>query len=200
MHNPGKVHITALKRTLRYLKGTTTHGLLYDFSKSHSRKLSIYGYYDAAHADCPDSLKSTNAYLFFFGDATISWHTKLHSYVTTSTNHSEYCGAAKASREAKWFQMLATSIGFSHLVSPVDLFSDSKGAIAMTQNPVHRSASKHVDLADHYARECYERGITTVSFMPTAKMIADLLTKQLPRNAFETHRTAMGVLPTPHWA
>ena len=200
MHNPGKPHITALKRALRYLKGTANYGLLYDFSKSQSNlKLGIYGLYDAAHADCPDTLKSTTAYLFFLAGSLISWHTKLHTYITTSTNHSEYCTAAKASREAKWFSMLASTIGFAHLASPVNLFSDSKGAISMTHNPVHRSASKHVDLADHYARECQERGITTVSYLNTAEMTADLLTKQLPRIAFEKHRATMGVTPQPSW-
>lgn len=200
MHNPGKPHITALKRALRYLKGTANFGMLYDFSKSQSTaNQGIYGLYDAAHADCPDTLKSTTAYTFFLAGGLISWFTKLHTYITTSTNHSEYCAAAKASREAKWFSMLASSIGFAHLASPVNLFSDSQGAISMTHNPVHRSASKHVDLADHYARECQERGITTVSYVGTKEMTADLLTKQLPRTAFEKHRATMGVMPQPNW-
>jgi len=200
MHNPSKTHTTALKRTLRYLKGTVNHGLLFDFSNTRSCKLGVYGLYDASHADCPDTLKSTMAFLFFLAGCIISWHTKLHTYVTTSTNHSEYCAAAKASREAKWFHMLATSIGFAHLASPVNLFSDSKGAIAMTHNPVQRSASKHVDLADHYARECQERGITTVSYMSTKEMTADNLTKSLPRTPYEKHRTGSCVMPRPAWA
>ena len=120
MHNPGKPHITALKRALRYLKGTVNYGLLYDFGKSQSTaNQGIYGLYDAAHADCPDTLKSTTAYTFFLAGGLISWFTKLHTYITTSTNHSEYCAAAKASREAKWFSMLASSIGLltSHHLS-----------------------------------------------------------------------------------
>jgi hypothetical protein len=200
MHNPGKLHIIALKRALRYLKGTVNYGLLYDFGKSQpTANQGIYGLYDAAHADCPDTLKSTTAYTFFLAGGLISWFTKLHTYITTSTNHSEYCAAAKASREAKWFSMLAFSIGFAHLASPVNLFSDSQGAISMTHNPVHRSASKHVDLADHYARECQERGITTVSYVGTKEMTADALTKQLPRTPYEKHRATLGVMPQPSW-
>ena len=56
----------------------------------------------------------------------------------------------------------------------------------MTYNPVLRSASKHVDLADHYAREQLERGTITVTHVPTTEMIADLLTKALGRPQFET--------------
>ena len=132
MHNPGQAHISALKRSLRYLNTTKSKGLLFDFQPPRSTKTGIYGFYDAAHADCVDTLKSTLAYVFFFEGCPISWHTKSHSYVTTSTNHSEYCAAAKAGREAKWLEKVCTAIGFGNIVKPIDLFSDSKGSIAMT--------------------------------------------------------------------
>ena len=136
---------------------------VYDFSDpSKIVKAKIYGLYDAAHADCPDTLKSTLAYLFYFFCCVISWRSKLHTYVTTSTNHSETCAAALASKEAKYFEKLTVELGFSRFVLPIDLFSDSKGSIAMAYNPVQRSASKHIDLADHYAREQQERGTITI--------------------------------------
>ena len=92
-------------------------------------QLGVYGYYDAAHADCLDTMKSTLAYIFFFCGCPISWHTKLHSVITTCTNHSEYCAAVKAAKEAKWWDKLLTEIGFGRFVRPIDLFSDSKGCI-----------------------------------------------------------------------
>jgi len=74
MHNPGKVHIVALKRLLRYLAGTADYGLKYDFSAAGQagRKTGVYGHYDASHADCPDTLKSTLAYVYSFSGAPIS--------------------------------------------------------------------------------------------------------------------------------
>ena len=77
----------------------------------------------------------------------------------------------------------------TNMVRPIHLFSDSQGAIAMTYNPVKREASKHVDLADHYAREQVERGTITISYVSTKDMIADLLTKALPRATFDHHVT-----------
>ena len=130
------------------MKGTVDYGIKMDFSDFNA-KLGVYGHYDAAHADCVDTMRSTLAYVFFLSGCPISWHTKLHTLVTTSTNHSEYCAAAKAAKESKWLDSLLNELGFSHLVRPIALSSDSKGAIAMTYNPVHRSATKHVDLADH---------------------------------------------------
>ena len=181
---------------MRYLHATANYGLKYDYSPltAAGAKAGIYGYYDASHADCPDTLRSTCAYVFYLAGSPISWHTKLHTVLTTSTNHSEYCAAAKAAREAKWWDKLTTETGFGRFVRPIDLFSDSKGAIAMTYNPVQRAASKHVDLADHYAREQQEHGTITISYVPTKDMIADTLTKPLAFADFDRHAKKL-VLP-----
>ena len=183
MHNPGPKHQAALKRLLRYLGATSSRGLTYSFA-GHPAKAGIYGYYDAAFADDIDTRRSTMGYNFFFEGCAISWHSKLHTYVTTSSNHSEYCAGAKAAREAKMFQMLMTELDFALYVSPIDLFSDSQGATAMSYNPVNRNASKHVDLADHYVREQVERGTITVTYVSTKDMVADALTKSLPKDQF----------------
>ena len=101
MQAPGEVHIRTLKKGLRYLRGRTDLGLVYDFRKRPVRT-GIYGFFDASHADDIDTRKSTIAYVFFFSGCAISWKSKLHSFVTTSTNHSELVAAAMASREAKF--------------------------------------------------------------------------------------------------
>ncbi len=186
MHNPGEAHMTALKRILRYLKGTCTHGLLYDFSKPMSGP-GIQGYYDAAHADCPDTMRSTCAYVFFQDDCPISWHTKLHSCVTTSTDHSETAGAAKAGREVANLTKKAEFLGLNTMVRPIKCYSDSKGSIAMCYNPISRSASKHIAISDYYARELVESGEMLIIYCKTDVMIADALTKPLGPIAFWRH-------------
>jgi hypothetical protein len=178
MHNPAAKHIEALKRMVRYLKGTSTRCLLYDFGAAPPRK-GVYGYYDASHADDLDTRRSTMAYIFFFEGCAISWHSKVHTFVTTSTNHSEYCASAKAAKEAKLLEKIFCALGHSQHVKPIDLFSDSKGAISMNYNPVHSNACKHGDLQDHYARELVDRGTITISFVPTDQMTADVFTKAL---------------------
>ena len=74
---------------------------------------------------------------------------------------------------------------------PTDLFSYSKGCIAMTRNPVQCSASKHIDLADHYAREQQERGTINISYVNTKDMRADALTKHLAYCDFKRHMDEM---------
>ena len=148
MHNLGPMARRSifLKRTLRYLAGTSHRCLSYDFSKPPH----LCSYYDGARADDYNTCRSTM-----------------------------YRTSAKAAREAKFLTKIFTSLKHRDAVTPIDLFSDSTGAISMNYNPVHHEANKHCDLADHFAREQVERGIITISHVPTTEMlqVADLLTK-----------------------
>ena len=76
-------------------------------------------------------------------------------------------------------------------ISPIDLFSDSQGGIAQAYNPTNRTATKHVDVADHYMREQVERKRITVSYVKTTEMDADIFTKPLRHGAFTKHRAKM---------
>ena len=189
MHNPGKKHITALKHLIRYLNSTAELGLVYK-ADAKAAFNKIYGYYDASHADCIDTSRSTMAFLFyvFGGPSPIAWNSKLHSFVTTSSNHSEYCASAKSTRQAKALDSLCNEVGFNKLIRPIHMFSDSQGAIAMAYNPVARTKCKHVDLADHYTREQVEEGVVSISYEKTENMRADALTKPLGNTAFLKHR------------
>lgn len=72
MHAPTDVHMTALKRILRYVQGTLDFGLhLYK-----STTTSLVSYTDADWAGCPDTRRSTYGYCVFLGDNLISWSSK----------------------------------------------------------------------------------------------------------------------------
>ena len=64
MQEPGEVHVNYLKKGLRYLRGKTDLGLVYDFSRAPVRS-GLYGFFDASHADDVDTRRSTIAYVFF---------------------------------------------------------------------------------------------------------------------------------------
>ena len=128
-------------------------------------------------------------YVFFYSGCAISWSSKLHTFLTTSTNDSEYCAGAKSGKEAKWLHSMCKFINGADMA--IDMFSDSTGAIALCTNPVGRARHKHVDLADHYARELFEAGIITISFVPTEEMIADTFTKALPEAKFKKFAKAI---------
>ncbi len=129
MANPGEPHIAALKRLLRYLAGTKDLGLVYtaDTSSASSPALGLHGYTDSSHMDCPDTSRSTIAFMFFLGESPLSWFSKLHTYVTTCTNHSEYAalygGAKEAAYLKEWLGPLERFLGLT--LAPVLIVGSS---------------------------------------------------------------------------
>ncbi|KAK9685574.1 Reverse transcriptase (RNA-dependent DNA polymerase) [Popillia japonica] len=70
--NPGVQHWNTVKRILRYIKGTLSHKLEYRQSSSND----LVGYRDSDWASDTSDRKSTTGYIFFKGDAAISWNTR----------------------------------------------------------------------------------------------------------------------------
>jgi hypothetical protein len=68
MHDPWESHLTAMKRILRYLRGTPDYGLL--LRRSRSTNLVVYT--DADWAGCPNTRRSTSGYAVFLGDNLVS--------------------------------------------------------------------------------------------------------------------------------
>ena len=75
------------------------------------------------------------------------------------------------------------------------LLGDNQGALssALMRNPVHSAQSKHIDVLYHFVRERVALGDLAVSYVPTDKMIADVLTKPLAAPKFESFRKELGV-------
>ncbi|XP_057958470.1 secreted RxLR effector protein 161-like [Malania oleifera] len=68
-NNPGMEHWKAIKKVLRYLKGTRHYMLTY----RKFDQLEVIGYSDSDFARCVDSQKSTFGYLFLLAGVAISW-------------------------------------------------------------------------------------------------------------------------------
>ena len=183
MSNPGEVHWQMLKFLLRYLQGSKHKGLLYKFDQTSV--LGLHGYADASHADCPDTSRSTLAYCFYYGGAILSWHSKLHTYVTTCTNHSEYAALFAAAKEAQWLVYLFEELDGGVAVTPVPIYVDNSGVVSMVFNPVDHKANKHVRIACHYARELMQEKVILPQRVPSEQNLADAFTKPLPGPSFK---------------
>ena len=92
--NPTKLHRTAVKRILRYLRGTSNLGLYYS-----SKDLTFSGYSDADFGGDIDDRKSTSGYSFIIGDTCISWSRRKQTCVALSTAEAEYVALAHACQE-----------------------------------------------------------------------------------------------------
>jgi len=61
----------------------------------------------------------------------------------------------------------------------------------MSENPVRRKFSRHIDIRRYFVRELVKAGFVKLIPLRTHKMVADDLTKSLPSHAFICHRRVM---------
>ncbi|KAH9779098.1 Integrase catalytic domain-containing protein [Citrus sinensis] len=99
MANPGGEHWIAMKRILRYIRGTSNVALCYGGSE-----FTVKGYVDSDFAGDLDKRKSTTGYVFTLAGAAVSWVLKLQTIVVLSTTEAEYMAATQACKEAIWIQ------------------------------------------------------------------------------------------------
>ena len=188
---PSQSHLTAVKRIFRYLKGTINHTLQY--SKSSTGQ--VMGYSDADYAGDMNDRHSTTGLVFTLAGGAISWISKKQQVVALSTTEAEYIALCSATQEAVWLKRLVEEIRPNEVKTPILIQEDNQGTIAMSNNPVAHARSKHIDVKYHYIREAKENGQIIVKYCPTESMVADILTKPLPRSKYEQLRTHMGVIP-----
>ena len=178
--NPIEAHLTAVKRILRYLKETINLGLKYKKSESGT----LVGYSDADFAGDLDDRRSTSGNLFLFAGCPVSWYSKKQPTVSLSTAEAEYISLSGATQEGVWLRRLLSDFKL-HQEAPTVIKEDNQGTIAIARNPVSYSRTKHIDIKYHYIRETILNGYVTLEYCPTKQMLADLLTKPLPRDRFE---------------
>jgi hypothetical protein len=191
MSNPGDKHVAALKRLLRYFAGTKDHGLVYTRSVKATpiSPLGLHGATDSSHMDCVDSSRSTVAFVFFLDECAVSWYSKLHGYVTTCSNHSEYAALFVGSKEAfylvSWLKPLQEVLQLQ--LEPAPIYLDNDGAKALSQDPVGTFKNKHVRMAHHFTQELVTSGVIKTLHIATGDNCADVLTKSLGPTTFPLH-------------
>ncbi|KAJ9545583.1 hypothetical protein OSB04_025290 [Centaurea solstitialis] len=169
--NPKESHMMAVKRILRYLKGTPNRGLWYPKESG----FELVAFSDADHGGCQLDRKSTSGHVQFLGDKLVSWGSKKQHCVSTSTAEAEY--------------LRDYGYKFNH----IPIYCDSKSAIAITCNPVQHTRTKHIDIRYHIIKDHVERGTIELYFVNTEYQLADLFTKPLDEKRFNFLISKLGM-------
>jgi hypothetical protein len=192
MHDPREPHLNAVKRILRYLRGTLDYGL----TILRSSPTSLTAYTDADWAGCPDTRKSTSGYGVFLGDNLVSWSSKRQHTVSRSSAEAEYRGVANAVTEACWLRQLLSEL-HRPLQRATVVYCDNISAVYLSTNPVQHQRTKHVEIDLHFVRERVAFGDVRVLHVPTSSQYADIFTKGLPSMIFTEFRSSLNVRPAP---
>ena len=187
--DPTEEHWVAVKRIMRYLRGTGDMDLLYD---GNEETTTCVGYSDANWAGDLDDRKSTSGYVFQISNAAICWRSKKQSCVALSTAEAEYMALASATQEAIWLQQLLTDLKSKPNGSML-IFEDNQAAICMAKNAQYHGRAKHIDIKYHFIREHIAKATVKLEYCPSEEMIADIFTKGLSAALFTKLRKMLGV-------
>lgn len=141
MHSLKQSHWSAVKRVLRYLKGTINFGLIF----KPQQTFHIHTYYDADWGDYVDDCMSTGKFCTYLESHLISWSLKKHNTVAPSFIEAEYKSLASSAAETIWLQIVLRELGVS-LNKALTIWCDNIGANYLSLNPVFHSKTKHMDI------------------------------------------------------
>jgi histone deacetylase 1/2 len=190
MSHPLEAHWTAVKRILRYLKGTIQHGLLLSPAVP-SCTPTLKAFCDADWASDPDDRRSTSGAAIYFGPNLISWWSKKQPVVARSSTEAEYRSLAHASAELLWLQTLLTELKVS-FTSPL-ILCDNLSAVSLAHNPILHSRTKHMEIDLFFVREKVISKQLRVVHVPGTDQWADALTKPLSSSKFLELRPKLNV-------
>ncbi|GJX84979.1 ribonuclease H-like domain-containing protein [Tanacetum coccineum] len=192
MHDPRDPHFTALKRILRYVRGTLDYGLQLHVSST----TQLTAYTDADWAGCPVTRRSTSGYCVFLGDNLLSWSAKRQVTLSRSSAEAEYRGVANVVAETAWIRNLLCEL-HTPLFTATLVYCDNVSAVYMSANPVQHQRTKHIEIDIHFVRDFVASGQVRVLHVPSRFQYADIFTKGLPTALFIEFRSSLNVRRSP---
>ena len=71
---------------------------------------------------------------------------------------------------------------------------NNNSAVTMGKNLVQHKRTKHIDVRHHFLRDKVEKGNIVLTYCPTEEQIADIFTKALSKDQFESNRLKLGMM------
>ena len=130
--------------------------------------------------------KSTSGYCCFLGSNLIPWSSSKQRVVSRSSAESEYRDLANSADELIWIEALLTEL---HLpLSSAVLLCDNLSATQLTANPIIHVRTKHVGI------DLLSTRLFKFIYTPLKEQLADIMTKPLPAQRFQSLRNKLTVL------
>ena len=170
-----------MKRILIYLFHTRTLGLVYKASGS------LLAYSDSDFANDESTRTSRSGSLVLLAGAPIHWRSQKQRLVTLSTSEAEYIAFSETTRELLHLRNLLTELGRNNTPT---VYCDNQSTIKMlTGEAKGTRRTKHIDIKFRFVEQTISDNRINVEYLCTEEMLADILTKPLPKKRFEYLRS-----------
>jgi len=133
---------------------------------------------------------SHTGYICMMNGGPISWKSRRQDNVSLSTSEAKFVAASQAGQEALYLRETLKNFGYQQNTA-TEIYEDNLACVAMSENPVRRKFSRHIEIRRYFVREVVKAGFVKLIPLRTHKMVADALTKSLPSPAFIGHRRVM---------
>jgi hypothetical protein len=199
--NPSPAHHLAADRAIAYLYQTRGYAIQFSGDTIDTDQMIIRAS-DASFADDPNTRHSSQGYILKLFGGPVDWKATKQNHVMKSSTDAELTAVSSAVSEFMWWQ---------RLFAQLDLVLDGNKAISVlcdnqqTIRLLHKTGAylntslKHVDVHNHWLRQEVQAGNIRIDWVASEHMIADGLTKALPRQKHENFVRQLGlvdVLPT----
>ena len=180
--------MTAVKRIFRYLIGTKNLGLWYP----KGEELSVIGYCDADFARCRVERKITSGLCILLGGCLISWNSKKQNSIALSIAEAEYVASGTCTAQILWVQSQLADYGLT--IKRIPIMCDNTSAINLAKNSIVHSRTKHIEIRYHFIRDHIRKGDIELKFIDTTRQLADLFTKPLGAERFNSLVRELGMI------
>ena len=199
-HDPKHSHAVAVKRIIRYLKGTRDRGLTF---RPHSGfqvdcwvDADFCGLWGSEHPEDPTVAKSRSGYVITVAGCPLMWVSKLQTEVSVSTMMAEYVALSQAMRDmlplkrlVKEIARVVTGNDEVDVVLKSDVWEDNNGALTVATMPRITPQSKFFAVKYHFFREHVKtednpNGEVHIQKIDTKRQLGDIMTKGLTEALF----------------
>ena len=208
-HNPKQSHGNAVKKIVRYLRGTREQGLRFS-KRPTTETIRLDCFVDASfaplfgyeHYDDPKNAESRTGYLIRLDDVPVAWcSTGQGQTIALSTTEAEYIALSTAMRELIWLRRvvdeIATGMEFAYnkvTVIKSKVFEDNQGAIAVANRAQATARTRHLNTKYHHFKhhlKVHNGDGIELEYISTDKQLADMLTKGLGPSSFKRLRNKL---------
>ncbi|UYV69328.1 hypothetical protein LAZ67_6003255, partial [Cordylochernes scorpioides] len=187
---PKQMHWAAIKRVMRYLRGTIDLGVKFERGKTGIPK----SYTDASWSTTHDG-KSYGGYVLKLGEATIDWKSSKQPLVALSTMEAEMIAACESCCQIKWIINLLRELEeWNFMEKPTAIYTDSQSLINWISSPKQSSRCRHINRKYHFLRDCYESRDICLLYKPSQDLEADIFTKDLSRDQMKKHLESLSIV------
>ncbi|GJV62125.1 retrovirus-related pol polyprotein from transposon TNT 1-94 [Tanacetum coccineum] len=146
-------------------------------NETQYRGFDLKGYSDSDYDGCNMDRKSTSGACQLLGGKLVCWIAKKQQSIAMSSAEAEYVAATGCCANILW--MKSQLIDYGIIYEKVPIFCDNMSAIAISNNLVLHSRTKHIDIRYHFIRDHILKGDIELHFIPTQYQLADIFTNGL---------------------